>query len=103
MSVASEMEQKLASFREDFNALRHEVGKRIVGQEETIDLVLTALVAGGGFKGGRVVGESDAKGERVAERPVYPPDLLGSICELLGISRGTLIAPRHGAVGICSA
>ena len=45
----------------------------------------SVLVAGGGFKGGRVVGESDAKGERVAERPVYPPDLLGSICELLGI------------------
>ena len=47
MSVASEMEQKLASFREDFNALRHEVGKRIVGQGEAVDLVLTALVAGG--------------------------------------------------------
>ena len=47
MSVASEMEQKLASFREDFNALRHEVGKRIVGREEAVDLVLTALVAGG--------------------------------------------------------
>jgi hypothetical protein len=45
----------------------------------------SVLVAGGGFKGGRVVGASDAKGERVAERPVYPPDLLGSICELLGI------------------
>jgi MoxR-like ATPase len=47
MNVLSEMEQKLASFREDFNALRQEVGKRIVGQEETIDLVLTALVVGG--------------------------------------------------------
>ena len=47
MSVASEIEQKLASFREDFNALRHEVGKRIVGQEQAVDLVLTALVAGG--------------------------------------------------------
>jgi MoxR-like ATPase len=47
MSVASETEQKLASFREDFNALRHEVGKRIVGQEEAVDLVLTALVVGG--------------------------------------------------------
>ena len=45
----------------------------------------SVLVAGGGFKGGRVVGASDAKGEWPAERPVYPPDLLGSICELLGI------------------
>ena len=44
-----------------------------------------AVVAGGGFKGGQVVGSSDAKGEEVAERPVYPYDVLGSIYELLGI------------------
>jgi hypothetical protein len=42
-------------------------------------------VAGGGFKGGHVVGASDAKGEEVKERPVYPVDLIGSFCELLGI------------------
>lgn len=46
----------------------------------------SALVAGGGFKGGRVVGASDEKGEKVAERPVYPQDLIGSILELLGIN-----------------
>lgn len=45
----------------------------------------SALVAGGGFKGGHVVGASDAHGEHVAERPVYPEDLIGSILELLGI------------------
>jgi hypothetical protein len=47
--------------------------------------VFSAVVAGGGFKGGRVVGASDAKGEEVKERPVYPCDLIGSIYELLGI------------------
>ncbi|MGA2066828.1 MAG: DUF1501 domain-containing protein [Thermoguttaceae bacterium] len=47
--------------------------------------VFSALVAGGGFRGGRVVGASDAKGEEVRERPVYPCDLLGSMYELLGI------------------
>ncbi len=45
----------------------------------------SAVVAGGGFKGGQVVGASDTTGENVAERPVYPPDLLGSVCELMGI------------------
>lgn len=45
----------------------------------------SAVVAGGGFKGGRLVGASDETGEHVAERPVYPTDLLGSICELMGI------------------
>ncbi len=43
------------------------------------------VVAGGGFKGGQVVGASDAKGEKVASRPVYPEDLLGSMLELMGI------------------
>ncbi|MBI5387387.1 MAG: DUF1501 domain-containing protein [Verrucomicrobia bacterium] len=47
--------------------------------------VFSALVAGGGFKGGHVVGASDAKGEEVKDRPVYPVDLLGSMYELLGI------------------
>lgn len=47
--------------------------------------VFTVLVAGGGFKGGSVVGASDAKAEEVKERPVYPVDLLGSIYKLGGI------------------
>jgi hypothetical protein len=47
--------------------------------------VFSALVAGGGFKGGHVVGSSDARGEEVKSRPVYPGDLIGSIYELLGI------------------
>jgi hypothetical protein len=44
-----------------------------------------ALLAGGGFKGGQVVGESDARGEEVKSRPVYPADLIGSIYRQLGI------------------
>ncbi len=47
--------------------------------------VFSALVAGGGFKGGRVVGASDAKGEAVKDRPVWPCDLLASMYTLLGI------------------
>jgi hypothetical protein len=47
--------------------------------------VFSAVVAGGGFKGGHVVGASDAKGEEVKERPVYPCDLISSMYELLGI------------------
>jgi hypothetical protein len=47
--------------------------------------VFSALVAGGGFKGGQVVGSSDAKGEQVKDRPVYPADLIASMYELLGI------------------
>jgi MoxR-like ATPase len=47
MSTASDLEQKLAGFREDFEALRREIAKRIVGLDDVIEGVLTALVAGG--------------------------------------------------------
>jgi uncharacterized protein (DUF1501 family) len=47
--------------------------------------VFTALVAGGGFKGGHIVGASDKRAEEVKDRPVYPVDLLGSIYALGGI------------------
>ena len=45
----------------------------------------SAVVAGGGFKGGQVIGSTDARGEEVKERPVYPIDLIASIYTLLGI------------------
>jgi uncharacterized protein (DUF1501 family) len=45
----------------------------------------SALLAGGGFQGGQVVGETDERGEKVKERPVYPCDLITSIYERLGI------------------
>ena len=44
-----------------------------------------AVLAGGGFRGGRVVGATDARGEEAVERPVYPCDVLGSIYAQLGI------------------
>ena len=46
----------------------------------------SSVVAGGGFQGGQVVGESDPRSETVKNRPVYPCDLIGSMYELLGIS-----------------
>jgi hypothetical protein len=55
----------------------------------------SVVLAGGGFKGGCVVGASDDKGEEVKERPVTPQDLLGSIFELLGIDpEGPLPNPK---------
>ncbi len=53
------------------------------------------LVAGGGFKGGQVVGKTDARGENVIERKIYPWDLTASIYELMGIDPfGTLPHPE---------
>lgn len=55
------------------------------------------LVAGGGFKGGQVVGSSNRTGEEVAERPIYPQDLLGSMLELMGINPD---APMKNNIGL---
>ncbi|MHC4953073.1 MAG: DUF1501 domain-containing protein [Planctomycetota bacterium] len=53
------------------------------------------VVAGGGFKGGRVVGKSDETGESVGERPVHPRELIASIYQLLGIDPdGPMPNPR---------
>lgn len=45
----------------------------------------SSLLAGGGFRGGEVVGATNSTGEEVAERPVYPADMIGSIYGQLGI------------------
>lgn len=47
MSELEETKEKLDQFRSDFDALRREVGKVIVGQQEIVDGTLTALIAGG--------------------------------------------------------
>jgi len=59
--------------------------------------VFTALVAGGGFKGGHVVGASDQRAEEVKDRPVYPVDLLGSIYALSGIDPHATLPHPLGA------
>jgi hypothetical protein len=58
--------------------------------------VFSAVLAGGGFKGGKIVGSSDAKGEEVKDRPVYPVDLIGSIYAQLGISPATKLPNPEG-------
>ncbi|MEQ9410511.1 MAG: MoxR family ATPase [Fuerstiella sp.] len=47
MSETEELKQKLNAFRQDFEKLRQEIGRVIVGQREVIDGTLAALVAGG--------------------------------------------------------
>ncbi len=60
--------------------------------------VFSAVVAGGGFKGGHVVGSSDAKGDDVKERPVYPADLIASMYELMGIDPNATLPHPQGQV-----
>ena len=46
---------------------------------------MCCLLAGGGIQGGRVIGESDAKGEGPKEAPITPEDVAASFYHSLGI------------------
>ncbi|MCB9882571.1 MAG: DUF1501 domain-containing protein [Planctomycetes bacterium] len=56
----------------------------------------SALLAGGGLQGGRVVGSSDARGEDVAERPVHPRDLIATLYTCLGIDPHAPLGAERG-------
>ncbi len=56
----------------------------------------SVLLAGGGVKGGQVVGSSDARGAEPAERPVKPEDLSATIYQCLGIDYTQSLASPEG-------
>lgn len=55
----------------------------------------TALLAGGGVKGGYVYGESDERAKYPAEKPVKPEDLAATLFYALGIDPGTEVYDRN--------
>jgi uncharacterized protein (DUF1501 family) len=56
----------------------------------------TALLAGGGVQGGRVVGSSDAVAGEPKDRPVTPQELVATIYHALGIRPDTTIPGPDG-------
>jgi len=48
--------------------------------------VYSALVAGGGVRGGQVYGESDARAERPTSHPLTPADLVATVQHAVGLS-----------------
>jgi hypothetical protein len=45
----------------------------------------SAVLAGGGIKGGQVIGKTDKEGAFVTERPISTIDFLATVCTVLGI------------------
>jgi hypothetical protein len=61
------------------------------------------VLAGGGFQGGQVIGASNETGSEVADRPVYPWDLIGSMYEQLGIDPNAQLPHPQGLdVRVCA-
>jgi len=52
--------------------------------------------AGGGIRGGTVVGESDGQAAYVKDRPVSPGDVVATIYEALGIDPDIPVHDRSG-------
>ncbi len=55
-----------------------------------------ALMAGGGVKGGQVVGQTNANAEFVTDNPVYPQDLAATIYHSLGVPLHTWYKTQDG-------
>ncbi len=47
--------------------------------------VFNVALAGGGTRGGQVIGASSGEGTEVKDRPVTVPDLMASLCHALGV------------------
>lgn len=58
--------------------------------------VMSVLVAGGGFAGGRVIGSSNARGEYPKDQPIAPQDLLATLYHKMGIDPRTSFLNRSG-------
>jgi hypothetical protein len=56
----------------------------------------SVALAGGGIRGGQVVGQSDSHGESPAQRPVTPADLVRTVYRLLGIDPNRELHTRDG-------
>lgn len=58
--------------------------------------VFSMMMAGGGIKGGQVIGASDTRGMEVASRPVRPEDVAATIYRQLGIDYTQSIESPEG-------
>jgi uncharacterized protein (DUF1501 family) len=58
--------------------------------------VFSALLAGGGIKGGQAYGKSDKEGREVAENPVTVPDFNATIAHAAGLPLGFVVHSPSG-------
>ena len=68
-------------------------GIPIPGRDHWGDAI-SVMMAGGGLRGGTVVGQTNARAEFPIERPLMPHDLLATIYEVMGIDT-SLSFPDH--------
>ena len=57
----------------------------------------SAVLAGGGIRGGQVIGGSDSQAGSVIDRPVHPGELVATVYHTLGISPDILLRDEQSA------
>ena len=66
-----------------------------IGTQNSIDgrnhwpVVMSMVMAGGGFRHGQVIGSTDRQGGDVSERPIYPADIAATIYHHMGVPLDT--------------
>lgn len=56
----------------------------------------TVWLAGGGVRGGQIIGETDPIGYTVTDRPVSPQDLHATVLQAMGLDSSRLVYHHHG-------
>lgn len=56
----------------------------------------STVLAGGGIKGGQVIGKTSADGMKIEDRPVLAPEFIATIVKAIGIDPGTLQISNTG-------
>jgi len=56
----------------------------------------SAVLAGGGVRGGQAYGKTDAEGANVVENPVTVPNLFATIATLMGMNPGKVVTSPIG-------
>ena len=80
------LERTLVIWMGEFGRMPH---INLTGGRDHFPSAFNVALAGGGVKGGQVIGATDKLGTAVKERPVTVPDLFCTFCRSLGID------PRH--------
>ena len=90
----------------DWNVKPETLGGKHPGEtgagREHYNEVMCTLVGGGGFKGGKILGESDDQGRYIKSRPVYPWDLWESVYLLMGIDPNDRLPNPDGCTAYVS-
>lgn len=70
-------------------------GNSVPGRDHWGDAI-SVLLAGGGLRGGQVVGATNSKAEHPVERPLKPCDVLATVYQVMGIDPSTTFKDHAG-------